>query len=53
MIRMSSQPSRLKSRVHTKKLSEYLFSRPSVPSNPGTAIVVIGPSFNGKVVVAG
>ena len=36
MIRMSFQPSLLKSRAQAKKLSEYLFSTPSAPSKPGT-----------------
>ena len=46
MMRMSFQPSALKSWVKAKKLSEYLFSLPSVPSNPGTVTVVIGPSLS-------
>ncbi len=53
MTRMSFQPSLLKSRAQTKKLSEYLFSLPSVPSKPGTSTSVIGPSFNLNVVFAG
>src|SRR5688500_1759339 len=52
-MRMSFQPSLLKSRVHAKKLSEYLFSWPSAPSTPGTVTVVIGPSFNANVAEAG
>ena len=52
-MRMSFQPSLLKSSAHAKKLSEYLFSFPRAPSKPGTVTVVIGPSFNWNVVVAG
>src|ERR671912_57199 len=51
--RMSFQLSLLKSWVHTRKLSEYLFSCPSAPSKPGTVTVVIGPSFNWNVAEAG
>ena len=53
MIRMSFQLSLLKSYANAKKLFEYLFSLPSVPSNPGTVTLVIGPSFSWNVVVAG
>ena len=53
MTRMSFHLSLLKSYAQTKKLSEYLLSLPSVPSKPGTVTVVIGPSFNWNVVVAG
>ena len=46
MMRMSFHLSRLKSMTKAKKLSEYLFSLPNPPSNPGTVTVVIAPSFN-------
>ncbi len=53
MTRMSFHLSLLKSSTQTKKLSEYLFATPSVPSNPGTFTVVIGPSLRLNVAVAG
>src|SRR6185503_13832367 len=51
MTRMSFHLSLLKSSTQTKKLSEYLFATPSVPSNPGTFTVVIGPSLRSNVFV--
>src|SRR5688572_14832630 len=53
MMRMSFQPSLLKSCAQAKKLSEYLFATPNAPSNPGTVTAVCGPNRRLKVAVAG